>query len=88
MRGIKSLKQALQITRLAFHEKKIPWYAKVIFVLILFFYILSPIDIVPDVIPAFGLLDDVVAIPLAILIGLLLIPKDVLEKLKNKTLTK
>jgi len=41
--------------------------------------------VVPEVVPVFGVLDDIVAIPLAILIGLLLIPKDVLEKLKDKT---
>ena len=29
-------------------------------------YVLSPIDLIPDVIPVFGLLDDVVIVPLAI----------------------
>ena len=85
MRGIKNIKQALRITRLALHEKQIPWYAKVIFFLLIFFYIASPVDIVPEIIPVFGVLDDLAAIPLAILIALLLIPKDVLEKLKQKS---
>jgi len=38
MRGIKNLKQALQITRLAFYDKKIPWYAKVIFFFLIFLH--------------------------------------------------
>ena len=29
-------------------------------------YVLSPIDLIPDFIPGFGLLDDVVLVPLAI----------------------
>lgn len=29
-------------------------------------YLISPIDLIPDVIPVFGLLDDVVLVPLAI----------------------
>jgi uncharacterized membrane protein YkvA (DUF1232 family) len=29
-------------------------------------YVLSPIDLIPDVIPIFGVLDDIVLVPLAI----------------------
>jgi uncharacterized membrane protein YkvA (DUF1232 family) len=29
-------------------------------------YLLSPIDLIPDVIPIFGVLDDIVVVPLAI----------------------
>ena len=29
-------------------------------------YLLSPIDLIPDVIPVFGVLDDIVIVPLAI----------------------
>ena len=29
-------------------------------------YVLSPIDLIPDVIPIFGVLDDIVVVPLAI----------------------
>ena len=29
-------------------------------------YVLSPIDLIPDVIPVFGVLDDVVLVPLAV----------------------
>ena len=29
-------------------------------------YVLSPVDLIPDVIPVFGVLDDIVVVPLAI----------------------
>ncbi len=32
----------------------------------LLLYVVSPIDLIPDVIPVFGVLDDIVVVPLAI----------------------
>jgi len=84
MRGIKSIKHALHIVYLAVGEKEIPWYSKVIFIAILFAYILSPIDAIPDFIPGLGLIDDILTIPLSIYLALWLMPKDIFEKLKNK----
>lgn len=43
-------------------------------------YALSPIDLVPDFIPVVGHLDDVVVVPLLIIVALKLIPKDVVEE--------
>lgn len=85
MRGIKSVKQALEIAYHAVGEKEIPWYSKAIFILILLAYIISPIDAIPEFIPIVGVIDDILTVPLAIYLALWLIPKDVLEKLKNKT---
>jgi len=85
MRGIKNIKQALHIVYLAIGEKEIPWYSKVIFIGILFAYLISPIDAIPEIIPIVGVIDDILTIPLAIYLALWLIPKNVMEKLKNKT---
>ncbi|MBI3621548.1 MAG: DUF1232 domain-containing protein [Nitrospirae bacterium] len=47
-------------------------------------YALSPVDLIPDVIPVIGHLDDVVIVPLLIMIAVQLIPKDVIEECRVK----
>ncbi|MFR6489371.1 MAG: DUF1232 domain-containing protein, partial [Clostridium sp.] len=39
-----------------------------------------PIDLVPDVIPVLGLLDDVILLPALILLAIRLIPEDIWER--------
>ncbi len=46
------------------HPMSPGWLKPAVALLVL--YLLSPVDLIPDVIPIFGLLDDVVLIPLAI----------------------
>lgn len=46
-------------------------------------YALSPIDIIPDFIPLVGYLDDLVIVPLLIFIALKLIPKKLLEEIRQ-----
>ncbi|HEY8566514.1 MAG TPA: DUF1232 domain-containing protein [Beijerinckiaceae bacterium] len=43
-------------------------------------YALSPIDLIPDVIPVLGLLDDLVIVPLGLLLALRLIPAPILAE--------
>ena len=43
-------------------------------------YALSPIDLIPDFIPVLGYLDDLLIVPLGILLVIRLIPADVLEE--------
>lgn len=43
-------------------------------------YALSPIDLVPDFIPVLGYLDDIILLPLFIVITLKFIPKEIFEK--------
>tara|TARA_R110001583_G_scaffold1711_6_gene13293 strand:- start:465 stop:842 length:378 start_codon:yes stop_codon:yes gene_type:complete len=42
-------------------------------------YAISPIDLIPDFIPIVGFLDDVILLPLGILLVIKLTPKDVIE---------
>ena len=61
---------------LAARDPRVPWYAKLLGLLITG-YALSPIDLIPDFIPVLGLLDDLVLIPAGIWLMLRLIPEAV-----------
>src|ERR1700688_1679667 len=66
---------------LASRDPRVPWYAKVL-ALAVAGYALSPIDLIPDFIPVFGYLDDLILVPLGIWLVLSLIPDDVLAELR------
>lgn len=62
---------------------KTPWYAKV-FAALVVGYMFSPIDPIPDFIPGVGLLDEMVVVPIGVLIAAKLIPRDVFDEGKEK----
>jgi len=47
-------------------------------------YALSPIDLIPDVIPVLGYLDDLVLVPLGIVLVLKMIPPAILAECRTK----
>ena len=47
-------------------------------------YVFSPIDPIPDFIPGVGLLDEMVVVPLGVLIAAKLIPRQVMEECQEK----
>ncbi len=63
---------------IAAHDRRVPWYAKAVAGAVAA-YALSPIDLIPDFIPVIGYLDDLIIVPLGILLAIRLIP-DVLMK--------
>jgi len=77
------LKRNLYILYLAYKHPKTPIYAKIWAGLVIA-YALSPIDLIPDFIPVLGYLDDLVVLPIGILIAIKLIPKEVLKECKEK----
>ena len=58
---------------LAARDPRVPWYAKVVAACVAA-YAFSPIDLIPDFIPVLGYLDDVIIVPLGILLAIRLIP--------------
>ncbi|HEX6143303.1 MAG TPA: YkvA family protein, partial [Geminicoccaceae bacterium] len=60
-------------------DPRVPWPAKLL-ALIVVAYALSPIDLIPDVIPVIGHLDDLILVPLGIALVIRLIPPEVLEE--------
>src|SRR3712207_6792329 len=68
---------------LAYRHPRTPWYAKV-FAALIVGYVFSPIDPIPDFIPGVGLLDEMVVVPIGVLIAAKMIPPDVFEECKEK----
>jgi uncharacterized membrane protein YkvA (DUF1232 family) len=49
-------------------------------------YALSPIDLIPDFIPIFGLLDDIIIVPLSLALIIHLTPPEIIEMAQIKAL--
>jgi len=75
----KNLKQNLFVLYLSSKDKRVPWYAKVVVISVVA-YAFSPIDLIPDFIPVLGYLDDLILVPIGILLALKLIPPVVIEE--------
>ena len=68
---------------MAYRHPRTPWYAKV-FAALIVGYVFSPIDPIPDFIPGVGLLDEMVVVPIGILIAAKMIPSDVFAECRHK----
>lgn len=79
----RSLKRQIFILYFACKDERVPWHAKV-FTACVVAYAFSPIDLIPDFIPILGYLDDVILVPIGIMIALKMIPKSVLTDCEVK----
>lgn len=68
---------------LAARDPRVPWYAKAL-ALAIAAYALSPIDLIPDFIPVIGYLDDLILIPLGLLLVVKMIPPELMEELRAR----
>ena len=68
---------------LAYRDPRTPWYAKV-FAALVVGYVFSPIDPIPDWIPVVGLLDEMVVVPIGVLLAAKMIPARVMEESREK----
>ena len=68
---------------LACRDPRTPWPAKALGLCVIA-YALSPIDLIPDMIPIVGHLDDLVLVPLGILLVRRLIPPAVLDDCRRR----
>jgi uncharacterized membrane protein YkvA (DUF1232 family) len=73
----RDLRAELGTLAIAMRDPRVPWLAKAIAFGVVA-YALSPIDLIPDFVPVLGLLDDVILLPLGIMLVRRLIPGDVL----------
>ena len=75
--GAARLRQDVHALALACRDPRTPWYAKLTAALVVA-YALSPIDLIPDFIPVFGQVDDLVLIPLGVMLVVWMVPRDVM----------
>ncbi|MBD3332707.1 DUF1232 domain-containing protein [candidate division GN15 bacterium] len=68
---------------LACRDPRTPWYARVLAVCLVA-YAASPIDLIPDPIPLLGVLDDLILLPLGVLILRRLIPNHVMADCRRQ----
>jgi uncharacterized membrane protein YkvA (DUF1232 family) len=79
----RSVKRDVVALWLAARDPRVPWYAKAMAAAVAA-YALSPIDLIPDFIPVVGYLDDLIIVPLGILLAVRLIPSDVMGDLRSE----
>jgi uncharacterized membrane protein YkvA (DUF1232 family) len=66
---------------LAGRDQRTPWHAKAIAAAVAA-YALSPIDLIPDFIPVLGYLDDLIIVPLGIMLAVRLIPAELMAEFR------
>ena len=79
----KTIKRDLYAVYLACRDPRTPWYARLLAILVIG-YALSPIDLIPDFIPVIGYLDDLILVPLGLVLVIRLIPPDVLADARRR----
>jgi uncharacterized membrane protein YkvA (DUF1232 family) len=77
------LKREVYTLYFAVRDPRVPWCAKALAGSIVA-YAFSPIDLIPDFIPVLGYLDDLILIPLGVLLVRRLIPADVLADCRTR----
>ncbi|MBA7474202.1 hypothetical protein ES707_09550 [subsurface metagenome] len=63
----------------AARDPRVPWYAKALGIAVAA-YAFSPIDLIPDFIPVFGYLDELIILPLGIALVVKLIPPELMAE--------
>ncbi|MDB2705276.1 YkvA family protein [Pseudomonadota bacterium] len=79
----RSIKADIYALYFASRDARTPWYAKWV-VAVIVAYALSPIDLIPDFIPIIGYLDDLILLPLGILLAVKLVPNAVMLECKAR----
>ncbi len=78
----RTLKRDITALYLAARDPRVPWYAKAVAACVAG-YALSPIDLIPDFVPILGYLDDLILVPLGIMLAIRLIPAPILSDLRR-----
>jgi uncharacterized membrane protein YkvA (DUF1232 family) len=77
----RAIKRDVVAVWIAARDPRVPWYAKAV-ALAVAAYALSPIDLIPDFIPVLGYLDDLIIVPLGILLVVKLIPAELMAEFR------
>lgn len=78
-----ALKRDLVAVFHAARDPRTPWIARLV-ALAVVAYALSPVDLIPDIVPVLGLLDDLLLVPLGLWLAMRLMPPAVLEEHRRR----
>ncbi len=78
-----NIKRDILAVYLAMSDRRVPWYVKGLAAVVAG-YALSPIDLIPDFIPVIGYLDDIILVPLGIILVVYLIPVPIMNDLRSQ----
>jgi uncharacterized membrane protein YkvA (DUF1232 family) len=73
------IKRDVHALYLASRDPRVPWFAKAMAIVVAA-YALSPIDLIPDFIPVLGYFDDLILVPLGVLLVVRLIPPAIMAE--------
>jgi len=82
----RAIKRDTYALYLACRDPRTPWYAKALAAAVAG-YALSPIDLIPDFVPIFGYLDDLILVPAGIALAIKLIPAPVMADARARAVT-
>jgi uncharacterized membrane protein YkvA (DUF1232 family) len=74
-----ALKRDVVALWIAARDQRTPWYAKAVAGCVAA-YALSPIDLIPDFVPVLGYVDDLLVVPLGVLLAIKLIPAELMTE--------
>lgn len=77
----RALKRDVIALWIAARDPRTPWYAKAAAAAVAA-YALSPIDLIPDFVPVLGYLDDLLIVPLGIMLAVALIPEPLMAEFR------
>jgi uncharacterized membrane protein YkvA (DUF1232 family) len=69
----RQLKTETYALYLVYRDPRTPWHAR-LFAALVVGYAFSPIDLIPDFVPVLGYLDDLLLVPLGVLLALKMVP--------------
>ena len=80
----RNLKNEINFYRTLSQDNRVPKISKALLATALFYFLL-PFDLIPDFIPVFGHIDDLVIIPLLLYVALKFVPVEVIEEARQKS---
>ena len=78
-----SLKREIAFYRLVVRDSRTPRIAKIILGLAIL-YIFFPFDLIPDWLPVIGQVDDLIIVPVLVIVAMRLIPDEVKRECRKK----
>jgi len=75
----RAIKRDSHALYLAARDTRVPWYVKALAILVAA-YALSPIDLIPDFVPVFGYLDDLIIVPAGMALAIRLMPPNIMAE--------